>query len=267
MNNLAWMRKLPATPSTGKSLTLLEPKTLKDVLDNIIIFERPSTDKVIDSEDIFNDYETYRKNLKNVEAYNTSVFWNLEVLKSMFYLTKSLILNKCLTIECPFTSKTITTSKYFLTTLDNLDLKCPDVICNYYFRTENIIIGFSMGGGWNGHNAFPLYLLSLTGGKIEVIEIEDSRLYKHTLNLNYYIALQNISRTHDDTDEVAIPTVTTLHGSMSNLGHTLFNELTGLFLLDHNKLINRIDEVMMGPYDPYLISKYFERNNIKISNF
>jgi hypothetical protein len=61
--------------------------------------------------------------------------------------------------------------------------------------------------------------------------------------------------------------VTTLYGSVNALGHTLFNELTGLFILDYNKLTSHIDNVMIGPYDPYLISKYFEHNNIKISRF
>jgi hypothetical protein len=266
---LSWLHtpQFPPSKIYTDVVSILQPKNLKDVLDNIIVFERPSKDNVVDSEGIFNEYKIHRERIKATEFYNTQVYSNLEILESMFYLTKSLIFNKCLTIQCPFTLKTITTSDYFLTILKNSDLKCPDIICNYYFRKENIVMGFSMGCGWNGHNTFPLYLSSLHKHQLKVIEIEDTRMHRHILNSKYYRKLRDISEKYDDSDEVAVSTVTSLYGSMSNLGHTLFNEITGLFLLDYIKLIDKVDNVMMGPYDPYLISKYFERNSIKISKF
>jgi hypothetical protein len=267
---LSWLHtpQFPPSKIYTDVVSILQPENLKDVLDNIIVFERPSKDNVVDSEGIFNEYKIHREKCNIVEHYNISVFSNLEILESMFYLTKSLILNKCLTIQCPFTFKTITTSDYFLTTLEFSHSRFTDIICNYYFRKENIVMGFSMGSGdWNCQNTFPLYLSSLTEHKIEVIEIYDTRLNKHILDSNYYRKLRDVSKKYDDSDEVGVPTVTTLYGSVSNLGHTLFNELTGLFLLDYNKLIDKVDNVMVGPYDPYLMSKYFERNNIKMSKF
>jgi len=238
---------------------------LKYVLDNIIVFERPTGDKLTVSEGIFKEYKKYREQITVSEDYNSSVYWNLDILEDMFYLTKSLIINKSITINCPFTSNTITTSDYFLTTIDNKDIGSSDVICNYYFREDNVILGFSMASGWNGNSMFPIYILSLNKNKI--IQIYDTRLNKVNIDIAYYEKLRYISFNLKLPNNNAPLIVTTLYGNNNNLGHDLFNHWTGLFLLDYNNLTSQIDDVIIGPYDPYSASVYFDRKGIPLRVF
>jgi hypothetical protein len=60
--------------------------------------------------------------------------------------------------------------------------------------------------------------------------------------------------------------VKTIYGYQINIGHNIFNEYTGLFILDCMKLVKYIDEVIYGDFDPFNIENYFLKNNIKISN-
>ena len=185
----------------------------------------------------------------------------------MFYLTKHLIINKCLTIKCPFTSNIITTSDYFLTKGTNNCAGVPnDVMCNYHFIKEGIIVVFSLACNDKFNNMYPVYILSLNKSKIISIHINGWSNIPVENYQDYYRKICKILKKLKYSSNES-PALTTLYGSVNALGHTLFNELTGLFILDYNKLTPYIDNVIVGPYDPYSISKYFERNNIKVSKF
>ena len=59
--------------------------------------------------------------------------------------------------------------------------------------------------------------------------------------------------------------VITLYGFHTNLGHNLFNDMTGLFILNEAKTFNNIDKVILGYNDPFFIHTYLKKyNNLEI---
>jgi hypothetical protein len=59
--------------------------------------------------------------------------------------------------------------------------------------------------------------------------------------------------------------ICTIYGFMENLGHNLFNEYTGLYILYKTNLISYIDEIIFGNFDPFFIYEYFKKSNKKIN--
>jgi hypothetical protein len=51
--------------------------------------------------------------------------------------------------------------------------------------------------------------------------------------------------------------VKTIYGLSNNMGHSLFNEYTGLYILNDYNVIQNINEVIQGPHDVYHTSNYF----------
>jgi hypothetical protein len=170
---------------------------------------------------------------------------------------KDSIINKKISITSPITNKVIYSDKYFITNNDSYE-KSLFSVCNYYFDTEGLILGLGLGTGNHPQETHVLYLYSIKGKKVFYgwlnysFEKFKNNLLKKIMNI-YTNKIKNYN--FDIIDSKIITT----YGFMSNMGHGLFNDYTGLFLIDYHNLIQNVDEVFFGPYDIYYVKKYFQQ--------
>jgi len=171
--------------------------------------------------------------------------------------------NRKISIISPVSNEIIYTDKYFITNnLYNENTKYS--ICNYYFKNEEIILGLGLGTGNHPQEAHILYVYCIKENSIFYdwlcYSFED---FKDKLFVKILLIFNNIIKNNNF--ELLDNKITTIYGYMSNMGHMLFNEYSGLYLIDYNKINTKIDEVLFGNHDVYYIKKYFQQfKNINI---
>jgi hypothetical protein len=174
--------------------------------------------------------------------------------------------NKKISITSPITNKVIYTDKYFITTnyADNSPSKYS--ICNYYFENDKILLGLGLGTGNNPQETSMLYMYCIDSNKILYDWINYSYQTFITTTLPPILKfLDNNIILHNF--EIMDSKVTTIYGFINNMGHMLFNDYTGLYLIDSFGIPAKIDEVITGPYDIFDIKHYFTQfKHIYINN-
>jgi hypothetical protein len=213
----------------------------------------------IDNYDIFNEYMNYSNDNAIDKTNNAS---HLSRLSNYFYWNKKIIEDRKVTIKCPFTQSFIQTEKYFLIT-HKTNIENPYLICNYYFDT-NIILGIGLGTGLGALETKILYIYNVNQNLLLYNWYEiDIRIFKIEVMRKILLNYEKIKYTDFNNLESK---VITIYGYMNNLGHNLYNDNTGLFLLDYFNIINNIDTIYFGNHDPYLIKDYIidSYNKIKI---
>ena len=207
---------------------------------------------VVDKNKIFKHCSDYQSTLLHMcDIYNNSYYNNL-----YFSWIKECVERKKVTITCPFTKKVITTDNYFILNIDR-----HQTTCNYYFEAEEIVLGIGLGT-YNGPMSCKiLYLYSLKANYLfykwpyndDIDDIDDFKNRFLPKILETVTLLQKINFEN-------IPSkITTIYGFMSNMGHMLFNDCTGLYFLDAFDITSKIDEVVMGNLDIYRIKRYFQK--------
>lgn len=168
--------------------------------------------------------------------------------------------NRQISIVSPITNKIIYTNKYFIVT-NPPDEDTKYSVCNYYFENEKIILGLGLGTGNHPQEACILYVYVIGNNNV----LYDWHCYSFEKFKNnfikrvLYIFYSKVKYTNFDEIDNKI---TTIYGFMNNMGHMLFNDYTGLYLLDYHNVTTKIEEVIFGPYDVYNIKEYFKQNNI-----
>jgi hypothetical protein len=219
------------------------------------------------------NFHNYVLNIENVNSpiifkeydyiYSTKKFtcgydWSNEFFLLYFIWIQNSIKNKSISIRNPFNNKVITTDRYFLYLFKKNDIAYT-VIANYCFY-DNIIMGLGLGTGLGGLESKILYIICLKTKNIlyNWPEIDISIFNK---NVNHIFKKHNIFKMNYKYFNRLDSKVTTLYGFQNNVGHTLFNEITGLFLLETEDIIKNINEVIIGTFDVFLIKEYFKKYN------
>ena len=213
----------------------------------------------INNDNIFNEYMNY-SNDNVIDKINNAN--DLNKLRDYFYWNENNIENKKISINCPFTQSFIQTEKYFLITYKT-NIENPYLICNYYFDT-NIILGIGLGTGLGALETKILYIYNISQNLLLYNWYEfDINTFKKEIVYKILLNIEKIKNTDFNNLESRIITI---YGYMNNLGHNLFNDNTGFFLLDYFNIINYIDTIYFGNHDPYLIKDYIIKsyNKIKI---
>jgi hypothetical protein len=174
--------------------------------------------------------------------------------------------NKKISITSPINNKVIYTDKYFITTNQTNNSSSNFSICNYYFDNDKILLGLGLGTGNNPQETSILYIYCIDSNKIlyDWLNYSYGTFISNTLPsilcfLNNNIIFHNF--------EIMDSKITSIYGFMNNIGHMLFNDYTGLHLIDSFGITAKIDEVIMGPYDVYNINYYFTQfKHIYINN-
>lgn len=178
------------------------------------------------------------------------------------WLNKSINERK-ISIVSPISRNIIYTDKYFIT--NNLDDENTNFsICNYYFDDEKILLGLGVGTGNHPQEAHILYVYCLNEDNILYEWYNYSfEKFKNILLFKILLIFENIVKKYNF--ELIDSKITTIYGYMHNMGHMLFNEYTGLYLIDYLKITTKIDEIVFGNHDVYYIKKYFQQfKNINI---
>jgi hypothetical protein len=172
------------------------------------------------------------------------------------------IINKKISIVSPISNKIIYTDKYFITNSYYTE-KTVFSVCNYYFDDEEIILGLGLGTGNHPQETHILYVYCINENKLFYDWINYSlENFKNNLLKKINIYATEI-KNHDF--DIMKSKVTTTYGFMANMGHMLFNDYTGLYLIEYHNLYKNIDEILFGPHDVYKIKNYFQQfDNITI---
>jgi hypothetical protein len=229
--------------------------------------------------------------LPNIEIPNYDVFtelhnsWNNSIQKYgmyifdhrinndlflYFHLIKNMCDNKKLTIKNPLhlennQPEIISSDIYFITRYSdnyNHGHSIPnyypiDLIANYYFENENIVVGILLGTGDVGLHITVAYIIYYNQSKLVLFHHLNERLdcqsYPYYLPKIYDI----IKNINTDTIKNEVSLVRTIDGYNFSLFHTLCSFVSGIYLLDSVGIKSNIDEVILGPNDPFLIEQYY----------
>jgi hypothetical protein len=208
---------------------------------------------------IFNEYKSYFIN-NNIKYYDN--YYILENHSNYFFWINESLNKKFIYIKSPYTSKILYSDIYFILTID---MNCVHeyIIANYYFKEENIILGIGLGTGIGAMDTKILYLINFNKYNIYYnwngysINNFKNNIFENIIKNKEKIKLTDFSKL----EKLNI----TIYGYHNNIGHNLFNDISGLFILDHFNINKYIDKVIMGNHDIFYINKYFEKySNIKI---
>ena len=214
--------------------------------------------------------ESWNKTKQSAKYWQTnSKYWNTSRFENYYYFVEDAIRNKKITIINPYTNEEITSDTYFLTTEPTI-CGFSNLICNYVFPNENLILGISLGTAMHSMFAEIIYLISIDDGDLFFLKYSFVN-YDNLTKREYLDVLcrqLNKYKVGDagDVGDVGHSTVKTIYGFHSAIGHTLCNDYTGLNILSHDNgiLLSNIDEMIIGPNDPYFIADYYKKFNTDI---
>jgi len=227
-----------------------------------------------------NIYSCIREILPNIELPNYEVFdeidksWNItkekygsylwpvsdvEHHKLYFHLIKNACDNKKMIIRNPMyehynQDEIISTDIHFMTNYRS-DNDIDNIICNYYFEKYNIVLGLFLGTGMTGLGVTVSYIIYFNEKGILLFPNSLDIISHSTYFLpKIYSIIQNINvqKLYEEK-----PIIATIDGYNNSLFHTCCTFVNGIFIMDQIGMENEIDELLIGPNDPYLIEKYY----------
>jgi hypothetical protein len=197
-----------------------------------------------------------------------SILSDLKHHESYFHLIKTACDNKKMIIRNPLyvennQPEIISSDIYFFTNT----IHPSDLICNYYFEKEQIVLGIFLGTGRTGLSITVAYMIYLNSKQIltffsdvcrQLTDVENSIAFPKIYN-----SIKNIDAAKINDEK---PLIRMIYGFNIGLFHTCCTFLNGIYIMDKIGINNDIDELIMGPDDPFLIEKYFmnKYNNINI---
>jgi hypothetical protein len=221
-------------------------------------------------------------------SWNTSIhkygayIWganNVEDMELYFHLVKNMCDNKKMIIRNPLyleynQPEIISSDVYFITRFSDKPLDHPgrelvyviDLVANYYFEKENIVVGIFLGTGDVGLHITVAYIIYFNQCRTLLFNHLNNRLdipaYHYYLP-NIYNIIQNIN-IEKMRDEM--PLIRTIEGYSPGLFHGLCSYVNGVYIMDSIGINNNIDELILGFNDPYLLEKYYKNKykNINI---
>ena len=217
---------------------------------------------------LLKNYELYINCQKNIFSSHCNT--EIKFYENYFYFIENIIKDKKLCIKNPLTNDTIITNKYFILTYPSIFKNVPNTICNYYFVEEDIVLGVDLGTGSNGLFARFMYLILFKDNIIyQLPNLDDIIINNKKINTIILDKINLYKKKIIDTDFSNIKSnINTIYCSHNNIGHHIFNDITGLYILYNSDLVKNIDNVFIGPYDFFNIKKYFvnNKNNVIDTN-
>jgi 2-polyprenyl-3-methyl-5-hydroxy-6-metoxy-1,4-benzoquinol methylase len=182
-------------------------------------------------------------------------FTDIERHKLFYHLMKKACNNKKMIIKNPFEKEIICSDIYFIThlTCDNDN----DFVFNYYFEKKKLVLGILSGSGQTGLAITFAYIVNINENKIFFFHGINFDIVQHT---NYFLPkiLQVVSKIDIEKINSEPSLIRTLEGYNHGLFHTCCTFVNGIYIMDQIGIKNDIDEIIMGPNDPFLIEKYYK---------
>jgi len=217
--------------------------------------------------EVFNDIEKSWNVTK--EKYG-SYLWPLSDIEHhvlYFHLIKNACDNKKMIIRNPmhaeYNQDEIISSDIYFITQGEYD---EDLICNYYFEKEKIVLGLYLGTRNTALSISVAFIMYFDNKQIlsfyNAIHNRFDNITKKLLPV-IYNTIQNIDIEKTNSE---ISLITTIEGYNEGLFHTCCTFVNGIYIMDKIGIKNNIDQLIMGPNDPFLIEKYYKNRypNINI---
>jgi hypothetical protein len=181
-----------------------------------------------------------------------------------FHLIKNACDNKKMYIKNPMfleynQSEIISSDIYFITHFNNDN--DTDLICNYYFKNENIVLGLFLGTGQTGLSVTVSYIVYLN--QHHILLFPGAIAASVIPNANFWLTkVSDVTTYHLDDNRYEIinneqPLIRTIEGYNQGLFHACCTFANGIYIMDKIGIKNEIDELIIGPEDPFLIEKYY----------
>lgn len=212
------------------------------------------------------DFKNMEEKISN-KKFTQEVFHNLlDKDKYLFdkskLITLDIILNKSFSFKCIKNGNIYKSSKSFHFLINNkteLSASEYDDIVVYVFDEidEPFFVVMGAGSNYMVLHTHILFIYYFKSNELFYIKFFDHWLDTKEKICNNLLEYYN-SKIINNNKEIV-----TLFGYSINIGHSYWNDVSGFkFLLDLD-LLKLVDNIIIGPYDYYNLSKYLEKNNIK----
>jgi hypothetical protein len=134
----------------------------------------------------------------------------------------------------------------------------PDLFCCYYFKSSNQILIFNLGSGFGSMHTHKYCLIDFLGKNIFNSEINlDNNLFEKII-----IKKEEIDNLEDYEKFLrTIPKENmTFYCGYNNIGHHIFNDYTGLYLLEQTNVLKKTNKFIIGEHNSYCFNEYFKKN-------
>jgi hypothetical protein len=214
----------------------------------------------------FNNMEKdmVNKSLKNA-LFNYLLPIDVFTLKYIKLMLIDLLLNQSLSFKCLITDKIIRTNKSFHFIVENTDGTYDDLNVYIYDNIEHPFL-LVMGNGSRNMVLHTQIHFIYYFNRNQVYNLKNLGVWKISLNDLCIKILQYYKYNYNNLNKT-MTAITFCYSS--NMAHTYWNDLSGLFFLINMELLNFVDKIILGPYDYYNIFDYLKKNkyhNIVKSN-
>jgi len=204
----------------------------------------------------FKEHNDYYKSC-NLEV---ETYWgNYEMFNQQLQFINTSVNNKYVTIKNPVTHKCIRTDLYFIVVSERNVIGYNSFIC-YYFKNENIILVSSTGSGLHPMHTMVYSLINFNTSQIFNINsldyIFDDFTYDKILKVKKYLDDMNVNEFNTLLMETPLE-IKTFYGFCNNIGHQVFNDYTGIYLLQKTNIFANTDKFIIGPHDCLNFKEYF----------
>jgi hypothetical protein len=220
-----------------------------------------------------NEFYEFDKYLKEETKVDYEIYFNNIVrYKKCFDFIQTNINNKFVTVKNPITNLLIGTDLYFLIAGEKNVLGNNLYSC-YYFKENNIILLSDLGTGLGSMNTNCFVLIDFNEKKMFY-------LYGNILTENIFnkiIAKKSSIDNMSNYDFIKLlnstkKNISSIYAYHNNLGHQIFNDFTGLYLLSKSSILNETNNIYIGPQDflnfeEYIKYNYPEINIVKSYNY
>jgi hypothetical protein len=197
-------------------------------------------------------------------------------LKYMKLITLDILINKSFSFKCLKSSNIYRTNKCFHFVIPNntkiSGVEFDDLIIYVFDEIpEPFFVAIGNGSNWGVLDNYIQFIYYYNSDVIFNLHYRD----EHHLNnkkelceliLNYYI--KNVKSqdltSESDSSESEPKKITCMFGYSINIGHTFWNEISGLKFLIDMDVLKYIDNFIIGPYDYFNIHDYLINNNTNV---
>jgi hypothetical protein len=209
----------------------------------------------IELQDFEEDHRYYKSCNLAVETY----WGNYEMFNQHLTFINTSVNNKYITIKDPVTNKNISTDLYFIVVSERNVIGYNSFVC-YYFKNENIILASSTGSGLHPMDVHKFSLINFNISKIFSMHhygcLVDDFAYDKILKAKKRLDDMNVNEFNKLLIETPVE-IKTFYGFCNNMGHQIFNDYTGLYLLQNKKIFANTDKFIIGPHDCLNFKEYF----------
>jgi hypothetical protein len=134
----------------------------------------------------------------------------------------------------------------------------PDLYCCYYFKGSNQILLFNLGAGFGSMGTQNYCLIDFLRKNIYTKGIHlEMNLFE-----NIIIKKKEIDNLEDYEKFLrTIPKENiTFYGGYNNVGHHIFNDYSGVYLLEQTNVFKKTNKFIIGKHNACCFNEYFKKN-------